>query len=143
MSTLERAILIAAQAHLAQVDKSGAPYILHPLRVMLRTESNVEMIVAVLHDLVEDTEWTLSDLRREGFSESVLQAIDSLTRRPGESYPQFVDRVKINPVARVVKLADLEDNMDVKRLHSMGDSDFSRLKAYHQAWKSLSATRET
>lgn len=91
MSTIERAVAIAAEAHAGQVDKAGAPYILHPLRVMLSMETVEEQVVAVLHDVVEDTHWNLDALRAEGFSESVLRAVDSLTRRDGESYDSFVE----------------------------------------------------
>lgn len=92
MSNLERAIAIAVEAHKGQKDKSGAPYILHPLRVMGRVNPDTEKIVAVLHDVIEDTRWTFDDLRKEGFSEDVIQAIDCVTKRDGESYEDFVKR---------------------------------------------------
>ena len=137
MSTLARAIALAAQAHVEQREKSGAPYILHPIRLMLRMDSEPEMIVAVLHDVVEDTPWTLDQLRAEGFSEEVLAAVDCVTRRATETYAEFVERARHNPVARKVKLADLEDNMDVRRLPEVTDHALERLKKYHQAWLSL------
>src|SRR5688572_11029433 len=112
MSPLEKAISIAVEAHRGQLDKSGAPYILHPLSVMARVDGETEKIVAVLHDVVEDTSWTPDALRREGFSDEVLQALDGVTKREGETYEDFVKRAGSNPVARRVKLADLEDNMD-------------------------------
>src|SRR5215469_14471918 len=118
MSNLERAIAIAVEAHKGQKDKSGAPYILHPLRVMGRVNSNVEKIVAILHDVVEDTKWTFDDLRREGFSESIIQSIDCVTKREGEAYEDFVKRSASNPLAKRVKIADLEDNMDLRRNES-------------------------
>jgi (p)ppGpp synthase/HD superfamily hydrolase len=137
MATLERAILIAAQAHLGQRDKGGAPYILHPLRMMMRLESEDSMMAAVLHDVVEDSDWTLEQLRGEGFSEEVLQAVDCLTRRDDESYDEFVARAQANPTARRVKIADLEDNMNVKRIGEMTPKDLARIKEYHRAWRAL------
>src|SRR5262245_29232178 len=141
MATLERAILIAAQAHLGQKDKSGAPYILHPLRVMMRMESEAAMIAAVLHDVVEDSDWTLEQLRGEGFSEEVLQAVDRLTHRGGESYDEFIARVETSSIARQVKIADLEDNMNVKRIGEMSPKDLARIEKYHRAWRTLTQER--
>src|SRR5207244_4075102 len=86
MATLGKAIAIAAQAHQAQRDKAGAPYILHPLRMMLRMRSEIEMMAAVLHDVVEDTAWTLDKLRQAGFSEEVMQAVACLMHRVHETY---------------------------------------------------------
>ncbi len=94
MSDLERAIHIAIEAHKGQKDKAGAPYILHPLRVMLRLDSDVEMMAAVLHDVVEDSRWTLKGLQEEGFPAQVIETVDYLTRRKQESYDQFIDRIK-------------------------------------------------
>ena len=126
MSLLERAILLAVQAHRGQVDRSGAPYILHPLRVMFRVETENERIAAVLHDVVEDTDWTLDGLRAEGFPEEIVQAVDCLTRREGESYDDRVARAAAHPIARRVKLADLEDNMDARRLTRWSEEDAAR-----------------
>jgi (p)ppGpp synthase/HD superfamily hydrolase len=141
MATLEKAILIAAQAHLGQRDKGGAPYILHPLRMMMRMESEATMMAAVLHDVVEDSDWTLEQLRGEGFSEEVLLAVDCLTRRDGESYDEFVARAQANPIARRVKIADLEDNMNVKRIGEMTPKDLARIEKYHRAWRILKEER--
>jgi (p)ppGpp synthase/HD superfamily hydrolase len=141
MATLEKAIQIAAQAHEGQKDKSGAPYILHPLRMMMRMESETAMIAAVLHDVVEDSDWTLEQLRGEGFSEEVLQAVNCLTNRDGESYDDFIARVETNSVARQVKIADLEDNMNVKRIGEMSPKDLARIEKYHRAWRALTEER--
>jgi (p)ppGpp synthase/HD superfamily hydrolase len=130
---LERAIEIAVMAHTGQTDKAGAPYILHPLRVMLKQTSEETMIAAVLHDVVEDSVWSLDGLRAEGFSEAVLEALNCLTKRDGESYEDFIERVKPNPLARRVKRADLEDNMDISRIPEPTERDRERLKRYHQA----------
>lgn len=135
---LDKAIAIAAQAHVGQKDRMGAPYILHPLRMMLRLQSEAEMIVAVLHDVVEDCpDWDFDRLRQEGFSEEIIAAVEHVTRRDGESYEAFVDRSAQNELARRVKLADLEDNMDIKRLNSLTEDDHARLARYHRAWRRL------
>ena len=131
--TLERALASAATAHAGQVDKGGAPYILHPLKVMLRMNSLEERIVAVLHDLVEDCGVSLDDLRKEGFSEEVLTAIESVTKVPGESYEDFVERAAQNPIGRVVKLADLEENSDLSRIASPDWEDLERVEKYRRA----------
>ena len=133
MSTLERAIAIAAQAHAGQRDKGGAPYVLHPLRVMLRLRGAEEQIAGVLHDVVEDSDWTLDRLRAEGFSDAVVRAVDHLTRRDGETYPAFVDRAGADPVAARVKVADLEDNLDLSRIPEPSDADHARLARYARA----------
>lgn len=139
MSTLERAIAIAALAHAGVVDKGGQPYILHPLRVMMSVSLEAERIAAVLHDVVEDTEWTLARLRTEGFSVAVVDAVDALTKRSGEEYAVFVQRARANPLARVVKLADLADNMDMSRIPAPKAQDFERLKKYEAAVLALKA----
>ncbi|PTT26839.1 HD domain-containing protein [Pseudomonas sp. HMWF021] len=131
--TLERAIALAATAHAGQVDKGGAPYILHPLKVMLRMTTPEERIVAVLHDVVEDCGISLDDLRKEGFSEEVLDAIESVTKVPGESYEDFVERAEQNPIGRVVKLADLEENSDLSRIASPSWEDLERIEKYRRA----------
>lgn len=137
MSTLERAIAIAVAAHAGQTDRAGAPYILHPLRVMLRVTSDDERIVAVLHDVVEDTDWTLEKLRAEGFSETVLAALANVTKRPGEDYAAFVERAASHPVSHAVKRADLEDNLDVRRLPEVTARDAERLEKYRRAYARL------
>lgn len=138
MSTLERAIAIAVEAHMGQRDKNGAPYILHPLRVLFGVTGNDTQIVAVLHDVVEDCpEWTIARLRDEGFSEEILEAIDSVTRRENETYEEFVRRAAQNPIGLQVKRADLRDNMDVTRLAEVGEKERERLARYLRAWRTL------
>ncbi|BBR54653.1 MULTISPECIES: GTP pyrophosphokinase [Pseudomonas] len=133
MSTLERAIAVAARAHEGQYDKGGAAYILHPLRVMMRVSTPEQRIVAVLHDVLEDTPLTLSDLAREGFPLKILAAVLALSRREGESYEAFVVRLGGDPLARQVKLADLADNSDLSRIPCPGPADLARLCRYQQA----------
>jgi (p)ppGpp synthase/HD superfamily hydrolase len=131
--SLERAIAIAAGAHEGQLDKGGAPYILHPLRVMLKVGTLEERIVAVLHDVVEDCDISLEELAEEGFSETVLAAIESVTRVPGEAYEDFIARAAQNPIGRVVKLADLEENSDLSRIVQPGWEDLERIEKYRRA----------
>lgn len=132
MSTLERAIAIAAQAHAGQTDKAGEHYILHPLRVMLSMDTEPERIVAVLHDVVEDSDITLADLRNEGFSEEAIAAIDALTKREGESKLDAAARAKRNPLALRVKLADNADNQDMVRISNPTEKDFDRIDEYRR-----------
>ena len=138
MATLEKAIAIAATAHEGQKDKAGTSYILHPIRLMLKMETEAERIVAVLHDVVEDSELTLDALRQYGFSETVVEAVDSVTSRAGETYEAFIDRARQNPIGRKVKIADLEDNMNLMRMHTLADKDIKRLRRYHRVWSQLS-----
>ncbi|WHS62348.1 HD domain-containing protein [Pseudomonas sp. G2-4] len=139
MSTLEKAISISALAHEGQADKGGGPYILHPLKVMLRLSHDEERIAAVLHDVVEDTAITLADLRDEGFSEAVLAAIDALTKREGETYQAFIERAARDPIARRVKLADLAENSDLSRIENPSQKDLDRLEKYRKAIDYLAA----
>ena len=143
MSTLERAIAIAAKAHEGQVDKAGAPYVLHPLRMMLCLSKTDERITAVLHDVVEDCGVTIETLRAEGFSEQVLEAVDSVTRRSEESYESFVLRAASNPIGRCVKLVDLQDNSDLSRIAHPTARDFERLEKYRRAIESIRAFEES
>jgi (p)ppGpp synthase/HD superfamily hydrolase len=137
MPTLEEAIALAVEAHRGQRDKAGQAYILHPLRVMMRLEGETERMVAVLHDVVEDSSYTMERLRGLGYPEEVLDALDRLTRREGETYEAFIERVRPHPLARKVKLADLEDNMDVRRLPVVTAKDAERLARYLAAWSLL------
>jgi len=114
--------------------KGGEPYILHPLRVMFKMRTDdFERMVAVLHDVVEDSEWTLDHLRNEGFPDHVLAAVDCLTRKSDEPYEDFIERVQINTLARTVKIADLEDNLDASRLPELTDKDIERIRKYQKA----------
>ena len=130
MTTLERAIAIAAAAHAGQVDKAGQPYILHPLRVMLRLTSEHERMAAVLHDVVEDSGVSLAQLIAEGFPHEVVSAVEALTKQAGESRIQAAHRVAANAVGRAVKLADNAENMDLGRIPNPTDRDFARMEEY-------------
>lgn len=142
--SLERAIEIAVEAHSAVTDKVGAPYILHPLRVMFSLSGESERIVGVLHDVVEDSpEWSFARITGEGFSEDIIAALRGVTKLPDEDdgndespeakwgrYERFIRRAAKNPISRAVKLADLKDNLDVTRLTKITDKDARRLTKY-------------
>lgn len=134
---LDKAIRIAVQVHEGQEDRYGEPYILHPIRVMMRVNNKEEMLVAILHDVLENSEWTVEDLHQEGFSKEILQAIDCLTHRETESYEEYIARAKSNRIAKVVKLADLEDHMDLSRLKDFSEEVPERLARYHKVWLTL------
>lgn len=132
MSSIERAIEIASSAHAGQRDKAGQPYIFHPLRVMLRVNTEHEQMAAVLHDVVEDTSVTLARLEQEGFPAEVLRAIAALTKLPGETRLDAAMRAAADPVARVVKLADNAENMDLSRIPNPTDRDYARCREYEE-----------
>lgn len=136
---LERAIAIAEQQHAGQVDKAGRPYIEHPLRVMNTMSSDAERIVAVLHDVIEDTNLTLNQLAAEGFPGYVLDALDSVTRRAAETYDAFVARAAKDPIGRVVKYADLQDNANLARIGAPTAADVARTEKYRRAMAQLDA----
>ncbi|HZV36401.1 MAG TPA: GTP pyrophosphokinase [Verrucomicrobiae bacterium] len=132
---LERAIEVAVQAHHGQRDKSGGPYILHPLRLMNAVRRPEEKMVAILHDVVEDNdEWTLARLRKEGFPVDVLEAIDHLTRRKDETNDEFVNRAVSHPLARKIKIRDLEDNLNPLRHRELDDKAIAKLMKHHRSW---------
>ena len=138
MSTLQRAIEIATQAHQGQFDKSGKEYIGHPLRVMEMGRTEEEKIAGVLHDVVEDSDWTFEALETEGFSQEIIAALKCITKlSENENYDDFIERVKKNPLAVAVKINDLTDNMDIRRLPYLSDKDIKRLKKYLKAYKKL------
>lgn len=134
---LEKAQRLAEERHRGQIDKAGQPYIGHPRRVMEKMPTPELRIVAILHDLIEDTPETLASLRGRGFPETVLRALDALTRGENESYSEFIARVKLDPLAAVVKKADLEDNMDLTRIPTPGPADEARNRKYRKAYKQL------
>ncbi len=141
MSTIQRAIEIATEAHRGQKDKAGNDYIGHPLRVMEAGKSTEEKIVGVLHDVVEDSDWTFEQLSEEGFSKEVIEALKCVTKLSEEEpYDKFIARVRTNPIAVAVKINDLSDNMDIRRLPYLSDKDVKRLKKYLRAYKQLTGT---
>ena len=137
MSDLQRALEIAVGAHKGQKEKDGSPYVLHPIRLMLSLDSNDARIAALLHDVVEDTPVTIDELHSEGFSGTVLEAVGLLTHLDHDDYDTYVEKLSRNPVARQVKLADLTDNMNIKRLPDVREKDLQRLSKYHRVWNKL------
>lgn len=135
---LQKAIKIATDAHKGQKDKAGADYISHPLRVAARLKDEKEKIVAVLHDTIEDTFVTADYLAEQGFSQEIIDGVLSVTHKDEETYDDFVRRAARNPLGRAVKEADLEDNMDIRRLNfPMDEREFKRLNKYLKAYKYL------
>lgn len=139
LDQLERAIEIAVQVHKGQKDKGGSPYMLHPLRVMLGCHNPTEMICAVLHDVVEDTYISLDDLLNEGFSEDIIVALDHLTRRKGEDYDTYINRILGNELACMVKMEDLKDNINISRIPYPTQKDFDRQEKYEKAYEKIHA----
>ena len=130
MSTLEKAIALAATQHAGQLDKGGQPYILHPLRLMLQFSNSTLQIIAVLHDILEDTSTTTEDLKELGFSAKIIPAIQALTKQTGESRLEAAKRTALNPLATQVKYVDVLDNMNLTRINNPTPRDFARLEEY-------------
>ena len=132
---LQRAIEIALEAHKGALDKGGNPYILHPLRLMLQMDSEEEMIVAILHDVVEDSEkWSFDKLHKEGFSKKIINSLRSVTKEnENEDYEKFIDRSVKDKIGRKVKIADISDNLDISRLKEVTDKDILRINKYKKA----------
>lgn len=136
---LATAINIASNAHLGQFDKGGNPYILHPLWVMHKVRHLGEkyMIVAVLHDVPEDTEITIENLKELGFNFEIIEALKLLTHDSSVPYMEYIEKLALNDIARKVKLRDLEHNSKITRLKGLRDKDFERLKKYQIAYNYL------
>ena len=135
---LERAIQIAVEAHAGATDRGGKAYILHPISVMMRCETDEEKIVAILHDVVEDTDWTFDALRQEGFSETIIEALKTVTKHSeDEDYDEFIQRSLKNEIGRKVKIADLRENLDVTRIGELTEKDIERINKYKRALKVL------
>lgn len=133
----DRALRIAIRAHEGQQDKSGREYVMHPIRVAERCKDTRAKIVALLHDTIEDTDVTIEYLRKEGFPEEIIDAVLSVTKQDGENYEDFVRRAARNAIGKEVKIADLEDNMDIRRLKEIKEEDVDRLRKYLSAWQYL------
>ena len=142
MNDLEQAITFATKAHAGQTDKAGETYMRHPLRVMQQMETDRERVVAVLHDVAEDTPKTLDDIEAK-FDVTIREAVDALTRRDSEdTYESFIQRAATNDLARGVKIADIEDNMDLTRLSSVNQELLEKQQKYHWAWQYLHSVDE-
>ena len=135
---IDIALAIARKAHAGQVDKAGIDYIQHPLYVASQVKTEQEKAVALLHDVLEDSDITVADLLAYGLSNEVVTAVQTLTKKKGQSYQDYLEKVKSNDLARVVKLADLKHNSDLSRLKSVSDTDRERVKKYKNAIRYLS-----
>lgn len=135
---LELALSIATEAHNGQFDKSGVDYIEHPIYVASQVDTEEEKAVALLHDVIEDSPFTAEELLLAGLPETVVAAVQILSKKKGQDYQTYLENVKSNPLARVVKLADLKHNSDLSRLRSVTDNDLERLEKYKRAIDYLS-----
>lgn len=132
------ALAIAKKAHAGQVDKAGVDYMQHPLYVASQVKTEQEKAVALLHDVIEDSDVTADDLLASGLSNEVVAAVQILTKKKGQSYQEYLEKVKSNNLARIVKLADLKHNSDLSRLKSVTNTDYERVKKYKNAIHYLS-----
>jgi len=137
MADLDKALQIACDAHRGQKDRYGEPFILHPLRVMMRCELENEQIVALLHDVVERSDRSIEDLRGYGFAEAIVAAVERLTKHEGEPYLEYIARARGDSLARAVKQADLQDHMDVISARGTAADSAERLARYRQAMQAL------
>lgn len=135
-----KALKIAFRAHEGQLDRSGLPYILHPVHVAEQMKTEDTCVVAILHDVIEDTSVTMEDLQKEGFTETQLEGVRLMTHLPGTDYFAYVQNLKDNPVARAVKIADLQHNSDPTRLIKITPEDRARLRKYQKALEILGVT---
>ena len=129
----KKALKLCFDVHKEQVDKSGLPYVFHPFHLAEQMETEDTTIVALLHDVVEDSELTLDDLRQMGFGDAVIAALALLTHDPAVEYMDYVRAIKDNPIARAVKLADLRHNSDLTRLDTVDEKALARREKYLQA----------
>lgn len=136
-SMTKKALKLCFDAHKEQVDKSGLPYVFHPFHLADQMEDEDTTIVALLHDVVEDTEVTFADLAQMGFSQQVIGAIQAMTRLEGVPYMEYVARIRNNPIARRVKLADLRHNSDLSRLDQVDEKALARVEKYRAAMELL------
>ena len=142
MSTLEKAIALAATQHAGQLDKGGQPYILHPLRLMLQFSNPTLQIIAVLHDILEDTATTAEDLKELSFSAEIIKAIQALTKQTRESRLEAAKRTALNPLATQVKYVDELDNINLSRIKNPTARDFARLEEYKEVLEILKQAKK-
>lgn len=129
----KKALKISFNAHKNQVDKSGMPYVFHPFHLAEQMDNEYSVCVALLHDVVEDTDITIEDLRAEVFPKEVINAIELMTHSDSVPYLDYVKEIKNNPIARKVKLADLKHNSDLSRLDNIDDKALERVEKYKKA----------
>ena len=142
MPKTKKAMKLCYEAHRDQTDKSGIPYVFHPIHVAEQMTDETTTVVALLHDVVEDTDYTLDDLRAMGFGEEAIDALALLTHREHVPYLQYVSQIKDNRTARAVKLADLRHNSDTSRLDELDEKAMARLEKYKAAIEILESCEE-
>ena len=131
----KKAMKISYQAHKDQVDKSGIPYIFHPIHLAEQMQNEEAVIVALLHDVIEDTDWTVSDLKQEGFSKNIINALILLTHNADIDYFEYIHKIKqsSNQSAKIVKIADLKHNSDISRFEQIDEVISKRIEKYTKA----------
>ena len=129
----KKAMKLCFRAHKKQTDKSGIPYVFHPIHLAEQMETEVTTVVALLHDVIEDTRYTLKKLKKLGFSDEALDALVLLTHNKAVDYMDYVAKIKENPIAKAVKLADLKHNSDTSRLDVVDEKALERRKKYQEA----------
>lgn len=133
----KRALKLSYEAHKDQVDKSGVPYVFHPFHLAEQMQDEATTCVALLHDIIEDTDYTLDDLSSKGFSDEIVSAIVRMTHNKSVPYMEYIARIAENPIAKAVKLADLKHNSDLSRLDIVAEKDLKRVRKYKAAIKLL------
>ena len=134
---LHKAIIIACEAHQGQSSINGEPYILHPLRLLIKAKSNEERIIAVLHDVIEKTNISLADLKNKGFDQNIISSIDSLSRRRSESYIEYMERLMQNKISVKIKLLDLADNIKIHSENNYNGIYDAKIVQYKNALKQI------
>ena len=134
---INKALKISFTAHKNQTDKNGIPYIYHPYHLAEQMDTEYEICTALLHDVIEDTNMTIQDLREEGFPDEIINAINVLTHRKNQPYTKYINNIKQNELAKKVKLADLKHNSDSTRITSLTEKDKARLRKYKNAIDTL------
>lgn len=140
MNVIEKSLEIALEAYRGKKDKAGKTYILHPLRIMSKMETEEQMAVALLHDVIEDSNYTANDLLDACIPKHIVDAVLCLTKNEGETYKDFIEKILTNDLAAKIKKADIEDNINILRLKSVSDKDLKRVAKYHSAWKKLKSS---
>jgi guanosine-3',5'-bis(diphosphate) 3'-pyrophosphohydrolase len=133
----KKAMIFAYQAHQGQTDKSGLPYIYHPMHIAEQMEDESTTVCALLHDVVEDTHYTLEDLIQQGYPSEIIEALSLLTHNKGIPYMDYVRKINSNKIASTVKLADLQHNSDLSRLEVIDDDALKRIEKYRKAMQIL------
>ena len=138
----KRAMKLMAEAHKDQLDHSGLPYMLHPFHVAEQMDDEDSTVVALLHDLVEDTDFDIKKIKQYGFTEAQVTAIETLTHDLSIPYEEYIEKIAENPLATKVKLKDLEHNMDLSRLNKVRPADLERIEKYQKAYDYLSSKKQ-